>query len=119
MTTTMINPVTGQMLLDIEPLITPEHVAGQTIQERFEEFHRLNPWVLNALEEMTAGYVAAGRKRIGMKMLVEVLRWRHDTSTTGDPFRLNNIYTSRYVRRLVKAHPEWEPLFACRELKAA
>ena len=119
MSTAVANPVTGQMLLDIRPMITPQHVAGETIQERFEEFHRLNPWVLAPLETMVTEYLAAGRRRVGMKMLVEILRWNHDTRTTGDVFKLNNDMTSRYARRLVQLHPEWEKAIARRELRTA
>jgi hypothetical protein len=107
------------MVLDIEPMITPEYVSGATIQERFEEFHRLNGWVLTALEEMTQDLIDHGRHRIAVKMLVEVLRYQHDTTTTGDAFKLNNSYTSRYVRRMVERHPEWEEYFVRRELKVA
>lgn len=113
------NPVTGQMVLDIEPMVTPEHVNGISIQERFEEFHRLNSWVLTELERMTQEYLDAGRTKVGMKMLVEVLRWNHDLTTKGDPFKLNNIYSSRYARKLIERHPEWEEVFQLRELQTA
>jgi hypothetical protein len=88
-----------------------------TIQERFEAFHRLNPWVLHALERLTADYLTHGARRVGIGMLFEVLRWRYTTATEGDEFRLNNNYRSRYVRLLIERHPEWEPAFEVRALR--
>lgn len=117
--TATIEHSTGQMILDIEPLKTLDVVTGLTIQERFEEFHRLNPWVLRALERMTADYLERGHRRVGIGMLTEVLRWQYGRATTGDEFRLNNNYRSRYTRLIVARHPEWEPVFSTRQLQSA
>lgn len=108
-----------QLVLDIEPLVIPERVVGQTIQEKFESFHDLNPWVYRALVRLTADWVARGRTRIGMKMLTEVLRWEYGRQTVGDEFKINNNFTSRYVRLLVAEHPEFADAFHTRELRAA
>lgn len=108
-----------QLVLDIEPLVIPERVVGQTIQEKFESFHELNPWVYSALVRLTADWVARGRTRIGMKMLTEVLRWEYGRQTVGDEFKINNNFTSRYVRLLVAEHPEFADAFHTRELRAA
>lgn len=110
---------TGQMLLDLEELRHPDAVAGATIQEQFDEFHRLNPSVLDNLERLTADYLRRGRQRVGIGMLFEVLRWQHDLATSGDPFKLNNNYRSRYVRLMLARHPEWEAAFQTRQLASA
>ena len=88
-----------------------------TIQAQFEAFHRLNPWVLRALESLAADYLKRGATRIGIGMLFEVLRWRYVTATEGDEFRLNNNFRSRYVRLLIERHPEWESAFEVRALR--
>lgn len=108
-----------QLELDMAPYVKPEFVEGATIQERFEEFHRLNDWVLTALEKMTVDYMERGHKRVGIGMLTEVLRWQYGRQTTGDAFKLNNSYRSRYVRLMVERHPEWDDVFEQRALKAA
>lgn len=92
---------------------------GDSIQSRFERFHDANPWVLTKLEEMTGELVARGRRRIGIAMLFEVIRWEHLRSTTGDPFRLNNSFRSRYVRLMIHRHPEWADVFETRETRSA
>jgi hypothetical protein len=92
-----------------------------TIQARFEAFHRQNPCVLESLERLTESWLATGRRRLGIGMLWEVLRWELSLATT-DPsgeFKLNNVYRSRYVRLLIERHPEWADCFETRTLKAA
>lgn len=109
----------GQLTLDLQPIVTPKHVAGATYQQRYEAFHALNPWVLDVLEKLTRDYLAAGRRRVGIGMLFEVLRWQYGRQTTGDEFRLNNSLRSRYARALIALHPEWDAVFETRELTAA
>ncbi|MFE6186487.1 hypothetical protein ACFQ6U_18890 [Streptomyces sp. NPDC056465] len=103
--------------LEIKEIRLPEPLAGATIQERFEAFHELNPWVLDELEAMTARCVGQQWPRVGIAMLFELLRWRYGEATRGDEFRLNNSYRSRYVRLLLERHPEWVRLFSTRALR--
>jgi len=105
-----------QLVLDVRPLVVPPHVEGASIQERFESFHHLNSWVLVALERLTEDALRHGRSRLGIKHFVEVLRWQYGRQTTGDEFRLNNNYSSRYVRLMLRRHPDWAEHFQTREL---
>jgi hypothetical protein len=101
------------------PAIVPAPCSG-SIQERFEEFHRLNPWVYTTLEKIVGAYLARGPRRIGIRMAWEVMRWHYAMATT-DPssdFRTNDHYHSRYVRLLLERHPEWAGLFELRMLRA-
>ncbi|MEV0445905.1 hypothetical protein AB0I84_10455 [Streptomyces spectabilis] len=107
-----------QMELPIAPLRHPgPGGAGASIQDRFEMFHQLNPWILEQLKVLTADCAARGLRRIGIGMLFEVLRWQYGRATCGEPFRLNNDFRSRYVRIMVEQHPEWSSLFETRELR--
>ncbi|MEU9097086.1 hypothetical protein [Streptomyces sp. NPDC048361] len=105
-------------LEDIQLVRHPENVRDLTIQQRFEAFHALNPWVLRQLTVMTADCAQKGFSRIGIGMLFELLRYRYGAATRGDEFALNNDYRSRYVRLLLAEHPEWTPLFEVRALRA-
>lgn len=107
-----------QLTFDVHPLIAAE---GDTIQARFDSFHASNGWVADALEALVKDQLAHGRKRVGVKNLVEVIRWNYSraTSTQGSSFRLNNTYTSRYARLLIDRHPEWADVLETRELRAA
>ncbi|MEK2479553.1 hypothetical protein [Streptomyces noursei] len=111
---------TVQLELPIAAIRQPENPGGKlTIQERFEAFHQLNPWILKHLERLTGDCVERGLKRIGIGMLFEVLRWQYGLATRGEPWKLNNDYRSRYVRRLIELHPEWSPLFETRKIHTA
>lgn len=108
-----------QLPLDLGPLVVPDRVTGSTIQERFEAFHALNPWVLDSLENLTRRWLATGRSRLGIGMLTEILRWEYGRQTTGDVFKISNDYRSRYVRLMLDRHPEWSDVFVLRELTSA
>ena len=105
--------------LTIEDLIEPEYDAAASIQERFEAFHAANPWVALALEALVADWLHRGRKRVGMKALVEIVRWQYGRTTDAPDFRINNTYVSRYARLLIDLHPEWGEVIQTRELRAA
>ncbi|MEU7640959.1 hypothetical protein AB0C11_33660 [Streptomyces sp. NPDC039016] len=103
--------------LVIHTVRQPDGLPAATIQAQFEAFHRLNPWVLTALERLTTDYLGRGATRVGIGMLFEVLRWRYARATEGGEFRLNNNFRSRYVRLLIERHPEWAPAFEVRALR--
>ena len=111
---------TIQLALHMPELIEPTYDTEATIAERFAAFHSLNPWVADALETLAADWLAHGNKRVGVKALIEILRWSHGRQTTGDQgFALNNSLTSRYARLLLDRHPEWAEAISVRELRAA
>lgn len=112
-------PVAGQLALDLSPLVQPDYEPRASIEERFAQFHEQNPHVLVALETLAADYLAAGRERIGIGMLFEVLRYQSGIRTVGDQFRLNNDYRALYVRLVVERHPEWADAFETRARRAA
>ncbi|MFE2578849.1 hypothetical protein [Streptomyces sp. NPDC059378] len=74
---------------DIQRVQQPDSHPGQSIQQRFEAFHILNPWVLRHLEALATDCLAKGFRRVGIGMLFELLRWRYGEATRGDVFRLN------------------------------
>lgn len=95
----------SQPTLDLTPLDVPDYAPELTIAERFDAFHEANPHVADALEAL-AGQWLARHKRVGMKALVERLRWESGIQTTG-VWKLNNNFTSLYARLLLARHPEW------------
>ena len=87
-----------------------------SIREAFEQFHKENPQVLEALRRR-ALHAKRRDYRPGIKCLFEVMRWHHGTSTHGDEFKLNNNYTAHYARLLMRTTPELDGFFDLRELK--
>lgn len=102
----------GLLELDFDIELTPA--------EKFERFHELNPQVFNALESMTNELTNRGRKRIGIKMLFEVLRWNYymETSDPNSDFKINNNYAPYYSRLLIDKHPEWANVFELRTIRS-
>ena len=95
---------------------------SRSIDARFQEFDRNNPFVYAELVKLTRRAVRAGVTHLGIRCVWERLRWRVEIETyrpAGDPFRLNDHYTSRYVRKLIADHPAWAGLFELRQLRAA
>ncbi len=94
---------------DLDPV-----VEGVTLQERFESFHRINPHVYDALRSLALDLVARGRRRIGIGMVFEVLRWQRMMATSGDPWKLNNTYRAPYARLLMEREPALAGVFETR-----
>lgn len=107
-------------LFDVTPLVVdPVYERGETIAQRFDRYHSANPWIFEALERLALDLHSRGR-RIGVKALVEVVRWQYARTTASeDAFRVNNSFTSRYARLLIERHPELADAIECRELRAA
>jgi len=61
---------------------------------RFRDFHRDNPEVYEELMVLVRQAMARGRKKIGIKMLWEVVRWNRFLRTTDEKYKLNNNYHS-------------------------
>lgn len=89
-----------------------------TIQARFEEFHRANPHVYALFVRFATEAIRSGRENYGAKAIFERVRWHVAIETQGDDFRLNNNYTSRYVRMFEREHPQHQGFFRTRELRA-
>lgn len=92
----------------------------KTIQTAFEAFHVDNPHIYNKLVSMARTMKGNGRKRLGLGMFFEVLRWDFYTTTTSltEKFKLNNNFRSRYARRIVDNEPDLSDVFQLRALKS-
>lgn len=111
--------MSGQLNLFRDPIIQPSFKAESSYDERFEVFDSLNPHVYKELEFLALQAKRKGYRRIGIKMLFEVLRWNRMMQTkdpSGD-FKLNNNYHSRYARALMERNWALADMFELRELK--
>lgn len=91
-----------------------------SIQERFEEYHRLNPQVYESYVRLARELAARGRTKIGIGMLTEILRWEFYL-TTEDPtsdFAISNDYRSRYARMIMEENPDLRGIFDLRPLRS-
>lgn len=102
----------NQFSFDFTQAITPA--------DKFEEYHRLNPQVCSALEQMARDLINKGRRKVGIKMLMEVLRWNYQMKTD-DPnsdFKINNNYAPYYARLLIERNPQWADVFELRAIRS-
>lgn len=93
----------------------------KTIQERFADFHNGHNEVYWMLLDLTEQGYAAGRKKLGMKQLWEVLRWNRMIAGLPDEdeeFKLCNDFTSRYARLIMEHNPHLDGIFNTRELRS-
>lgn len=100
-------------------LVTPERIVGATIQQRFEAFHSKNPWLLVELEKLAIQMGADRGRKMSIETLVGKIRWDYDIATKGDAFKINDHFTSRYVRLMIERHPAWADVFTLRRVRAA
>ena len=107
-----------QLALDLPPLVAPLVPKHATIGERFAAFHEANPHVADALETLARQWFAR-RQKVGMKALVEQLRWQSGIQTEGDEYRINNDFTAMYSRLLITRNPEWADRIETRTLRTA
>lgn len=90
-----------------------------TIAERFEEFHRANPHVYRVLVRLAREWVnSTGSRKLGIKSLYEVARWRLAIETSDPEYRLNNSYTAFFARLIMRHEPDLDGLFDLRASEA-
>lgn len=87
-----------------------------SIQVAFEKFHAENPLVFQLLVSNALRIKAKGYQQYGIKTLFELVRWHYDTNIgSGESYRLNNNYTSRYARLIMDKVPQLRGFFKLRE----
>ncbi len=91
---------------------------ADTIQSRFLAFHESNPDVFALFVILAEKMRAAGWRRYSAKTIIEQIRWHYDLASGGKDgeWRLNNNFTSRYVRLLIETRPEFAGFFETRTL---
>jgi hypothetical protein len=90
------------------------------MDRRFWEFHNANPRVYDELVRLARRAVERGRRRVGIRMLWEVMRWRLtiDTDDRHSDFKLNDHYHSRYARLIMRREKDLVGVFHLRQLGA-
>ena len=105
--------------LTFHGLWNPPHDPND-IDQAFMLFHEDNPHVYNTLVEEARKLRRMGWKKIGMKFLYERARWILTMKTRipedMEPYKLNNNYTSRYARLIMKQEPDLKDFFETRKL---
>ena len=101
-------------------LVPVSALWGDSPEKRFWRFHKKHPEVYDQLVTMTREAKLAGRTKIGIKMLFEVLRWERIITGLPDQdegFKLNNNYAPRYARLIMDRNPDLAGMFNTREMQ--
>ena len=86
--------------------------AQSQLEEKFLEFHSKHPEVYAALSLLAHRW--RGQKphaRLGIKMLMETVRWELALGAKDETPRLNNNHSAFYARLLMAQEPRLEGLF--------
>ncbi len=75
-------------------------------REKFEQFHSDNPHILQELIHMVEQAVQSGEKKIGIRWVVEVLRWNKRILTQSEDFKLPCAHIPYYTRLIDKVRPD-------------
>lgn len=107
------------------PDINSPPVADPTpiLIQKFRDFHRAHPEMYDALLAKTRQAVGHGHRKIGMKMLVEVLHCESmlesgPAAAADNKFVLCNNYTAYYARMIMDRNPDLAGVFEVRELRS-
>ncbi len=92
--------------------------SWKTLDNKFKKYDEKNPGVWEKFKELTFYLIGKGRKHYGAKGVFERMRWYFEFEVKSDGFKLNNNYTSRYVRKFEKEFPEYKDFFFKRELRS-
>jgi hypothetical protein len=91
----------------------------ETIEQRFNRYHKNNPEVYNALVALARDFRQKSHRKIGIKMLFEVLRWNYYlTINTDEEYKLSNDFTAHYARIIMMQEPDLKDAFNLRLSKA-
>lgn len=90
-----------------------------TTAAAFEEFNKANPHVYRTLVRLAREWVnETGARKLGIKSLYEVARWRLAIETSDAEYRLNNSYTAFFARLIMQREPDLDGLFDLRASEA-
>lgn len=93
--------------------------VADDLDARFAAFHADHPEVYEHLVRLARQAVAAGHNRIGIATLYERLRWEYMVGDlTGDGYKLNNSWRSRYARLIAAQEADLADVFETRELRS-
>ena len=103
---------------EAEEAAGPE-AASRSIQQAFLNFDEAHPEVYEYLMRLTGEVRSRGFSHYGIGALWERMRWHFQIERVeGEEFKLNNNFRSRYVRKIIKEHPELADFFELRVLRA-
>lgn len=95
---------------------------NRRIDERFAEFLKTNPDVWDLFKRLAYRAQASGVHRYSAKAIIERIRWeytveRKRSDGDRDDFKINDHFTSRFVRKLITEDPTFAGFFETRQIR--
>lgn len=94
---------------------------NESIQQRFERFDQAHPEIYTEFCVIAQDLFQRGRRHYGSKAILEVIRYHRALQIQDEQevFKINNNYSSRYARKLIKEDERFASFFELRELRSA
>jgi len=88
------------------------------LDRKFFEYHRANPNVYRLLKRFALQAKQTGHQKYSIDAIMHRVRW-HLNIETKDPdgFKINNNYSSRYARLIMKNEPSLKDFFFIRKMR--
>ena len=84
----------------------------------FEKFDAENPKLWLLFCRFCDQAIAVGRRKLGVSLIIERIRWEvFITTTSDDDFKINNNHRAYYARKWLAAHPEYPGFFETRKVR--
>ena len=90
---------------------------NETTREKFLRFHTLNPHVYARLRDVSLAMRRRGLTHWGGRAAYEIVRFQGMLSTTGNSYKLPNIFAPHYTRLLMEQEPELVGFFRTCKLR--
>ena len=103
----------------MSPELIDEILIGADFKlvDRFKRYHVSNPHVWEKFKEFSRLVKSKGRKKYSGWTIINAIRWKYDTSTMGDSFKINNDYIALYTRMMIHEDPSFVGFFELRTMK--
>lgn len=83
----------------------------------FKDYDKENPQIYKAFVDIAKQAKHRGFKNYSAKGVFELIRW-HSSISASQNFKLNNIYSPYYARKMMLEYPEFQGFFRLRKVKS-
>ena len=84
---------------------------------KFLKYDEQNPKYWDEFVKRTNEFINDGYKRIGAKLIVEMIRWDEVCRESKVAYNFSNDFHAYYARKFVKMYPQYKTLFELRPIK--
>lgn len=89
-----------------------------SIDERFWAYHQKRPEVYRLFQELADTLRSRGRSRYSADAILHRIRWHYHVERSDGDFKINDHFSSRYARLLMRNRPEYNGFFETRRLRS-